>query len=294
MATKLFQCGIAVLLSVGLAACSTVQSGAKTSVVDYLYPAEQAVPIQAAVPVLTLPVKLGIAFVPGEKTRSTGDNPLAWVQTGANSLPEAQKMRMLSKIAEHFRARDYVADIQIIPSPYLTPKGGFNNLDQIKTMYGIDVIALVSYDQVQFTDDSKLSLSYWTLVGAYLVEGQKNDTNTLMDTVVYAIDSRKMLFRAPGTSQIKGRSTPVNLTEELRADSLQGFNTASEDMVINLALQLELFTEQLKQRPDDIKIVRTNGYKGGGSFNLSALFAILILLLAQLTIRRIRLNRQAG
>jgi rhombotail lipoprotein len=280
MVAKLFQCGIAVLMSVGLAACSTVQSGAKTSVVDYLYPSEQAVPIQPSVPVLTLPVKLGIAFVPGEKTRSTGDNPLAWVQTGANSLSEAQKMRMLNKIAEHFRARDYIADIQIIPSPYLTPKGGFNNLDQIKTMYGIDVIALVSYDQVQFTDDSKLSLSYWTLVGAYLVEGQKNDTNTLMDTVVYAIDSRKMLFRAPGTSWVKGRSTPINLNEELRADSLQSFTDASEDMVTNLALQLELFTEQLKQRPNDIKIVRTDGYSGG-SFNFTVLLTLVLLLISR-------------
>ncbi len=48
-------------------------------------------------------------------------------------------------------------------------------------MYDIDVIALVSYDQVQFTDGSFLSLTYWTIVGAYVVAGEKNDTSTMLD-----------------------------------------------------------------------------------------------------------------
>lgn len=273
---------ISVVLFASLTACSTMQTGTKSSVVDYLYPSDSAPDIQPSIPVLQLPIKMGIAFVPGEVKRSSGDNPLSWSQSGANSLSETQKMRILENIAAHFRPLEFIGDIQIIPSPYLTPKGGFSNLDQIKTMYGIDVIALVSYDQVQFTDDSKLSLSYWTLVGAYLVAGQINDTNTLMDTVVYSIDSRKMLFRAPGTSIIKGRSTPVNLSEELRADSLQGFTIASENMVTNLDIQLEQFKQRLKQRPDDVKIVRTEGYSGGGAFNVAALFSMLILLCVKL------------
>lgn len=110
-----------------------------------------------------------------------------------------------------------MSNIAVIPSDYLTRGGSFTNLNQIKNMYDIDVIALVSYDQVQFTNSDFLSLSYWTLVGAYVVSGDKNDTNTMIDTAVFDIDSRSMLFRAPGTSNVKGRSTPIELKQELRA-----------------------------------------------------------------------------
>jgi rhombotail lipoprotein len=137
---------------------------------------------------------------------------------GVSSLTEAEKTNLLDKVADNFRKYDFVSEIEVIPSAYLTEGGSFQNLDQIKTMYGTDVIALVSYDQVQFTDEGLLSLTYWTLLAAYVISGEKNDTSTMLDTAVYDIESRKMLFRAPGTSSIKGRSTPINLSEELRAD----------------------------------------------------------------------------
>lgn len=103
-------------------------------------------------------------------------------------------MELLSKVAQQFKQLDYVQTIEIIPSAYLTPGGGFNNLAQIKTMYEVDVVALVAYDQVQFTHEGLSSLSYWTIVGAYVVKGEKNDTNTMMDTVVVDIDSQKCYF----------------------------------------------------------------------------------------------------
>lgn len=96
-----------------------------------------------------------------------------------------------------------------------------------------------------------------------------------MDTAVYDIASRKLLFRAPGVSQVKGRSTPVNLQEELRHDSQQGFDEASKQMINNLQQELDNFTERLKQRPDDIKIVKGQNYRGGGSFS-----AFLLMMLA--------------
>ncbi len=79
-------------------------------------------------------------------------------------LTEQEQMGLLNGVADHFKAYDFVKLIEVIPSAYFTAKGGFDNLDQIKTMYGIDVIALVSYDQVQFTDEGVLS-TYWTIVG---------------------------------------------------------------------------------------------------------------------------------
>ncbi len=41
-------------------------------------------------------------------------------------------------------------------------------------------------------------------MGAYVVKGEKNETRTLMDAVVYDIRSRALLFRASGESGIIG------------------------------------------------------------------------------------------
>jgi rhombotail lipoprotein len=223
-----------------------------SSVVTYLYP-DQNKPIEtASIPRLSLPLRVGIAFVP----EGSMHNP---------NFTEKEKSRLANEIAGHFKQHDFVSSIEIIPSPYLRPNGSFTNLDQIRTMHGIDVIALLSYDQTQFTDRDFASISYWTLVGAYVIPGEKNDTHTMVDAVVYELESRKMLFRAPGISHIKGRTSPVNLSEELREDSLQGFQIASENLIQNLDEQLASFKQRVKDHPQEYQIVRKPGYTGGGS-----------------------------
>jgi rhombotail lipoprotein len=235
--------------------------------VDFLYPNTKDPVVTPGIPVLTLPLRVGIAFVP-----SSG--------YGYSGLTEKKKMDLLQQVAEHFKKHPYVKDIELIPTAYLKNKGGFSNLDQIRTMYGVDVIALVSYDQIQFTDQDFLSLTYWTIVGAYVVPGEKNDTNTMLDTVVFDIKSRKMLFRAPGMHHIKGRATPVNLSEQLRADSEASYGEAAKQMIENLDLQLALFKDKVKERPEEYKVVRTAEYQsrsGGGSLDivwLSLIFAL--------------------
>ncbi|MEQ1704159.1 MAG: Ig-like domain repeat protein, partial [Ilumatobacteraceae bacterium] len=51
--------------------------------------------------------------------------------------------------------------------------------------YGLDVIALVSYDQVAHSAETTSSFLYWTIVGAYVVKGNKNDVQTFVDTAVF-------------------------------------------------------------------------------------------------------------
>jgi rhombotail lipoprotein len=123
-----------------------------------------------------------------------------------------------------------------------------------------------------------LSLTYWTLVGAYVVSGEKNDTNTMLDTVVYDIKSKKMLFRAPGTSSVKGKATPINLSEELRLDSLKGIEEASDRMTTNLDVQLTKFRAKIKNRPDQVKVVHSEGYSGGGAITLLEMVIVLIVI----------------
>lgn len=267
---KWLLCALGVL---ALAGCATQSVHHSSSVVDYLYPRAKQEIIQPSVPTLRLPLKVGIAFVPERRSQSEGG---FWNWSRAASGPaltEARKTVLLETLAAHFRRYDFVGSLEIIPSAYLTPAGGFTNLDQIRSMYGVDVVALVSYDQVQFTDEGFWSLSYWTLVGAYVIQGEKNDTSTLMDTAVYDIASRKLLFRAPGTSQIKGRATPVNLAEVLRADSAQSFEQANVMMVANLDSQLSTFRQRLKERPEEVRIERAPGYSGGGALGAGELLA---------------------
>ncbi len=185
------------------------------------------------------------------------------------TLSELDKMDLLKQVSSEFKQYPFVKSIEIIPSPYLTPGGSFANLDQIRTMYGVDVIALFSYDQVQHTDEGLLSISYWTIAGAYVFQGEKNDTSTMIDAAVYHIASRKMLFRAPGISHIKGTATPVNLQEQLREDSRQGFTKAAENLSDNLKQQLELFKVKVKESPEEYKVIHRLEYRGstgGGSF----------------------------
>ncbi len=267
---------IVLALIILLSGCAGQQTRTKSSVVDYLYPKDSKAIVQPSIPTLNIPIKVGIAFVPEQSSRSRGINRWSGSE-GGGSLTEAEKSDLLEKVADNFRKYEFVSEIEVIPSAYLTKGGSFKNLDQIKTMYGTDVIALVSYDQVQFTDEGLLSLTYWTLVGAYVISGEKNDTSTMLDTAVYDIESRKMLFRAPGTSNIKGRSTPINLSEELRVDSVNGFKEAAGKMTANLDLQLTTFKEKIKAEPEKVKIVKREGYSGSGAFGLLEGFLILSL-----------------
>ena len=239
-----------------------------TSVVDYLFPDTEDTVVTPSIPVLTLPLRVGIAFV-----------PITPFQGGALALTENRKTNLMQEVSNHFRKYPFVKEVEIIPSAYLRSGGSFANLDQIRTMYGVDVIALLSYDQVQFTDAGALSFTYWTIVGAYVIPGEKNDTHTMIDAVVYDIQSRKMLFRAPGMSLTRGSATLVNLSEELRADSDKGFNDAAKEMIVNLDGQLANFKEKVKERPEEYKVTHTPAYTGGGTGGGSIDLISLMLLI---------------
>lgn len=274
-----------VLLAV-LAGCAGQQSRTRSSVVDYLYPKTAEQTVQPSMPTLNIPIKVGIAFVPEQSRQTRGANLWTGVNAGGHELTEAKKTELLDKVAEHFRGYDFVSEIEVIPSAYLTPGGSFSNLDQIRTMYGTDVVALVSYDQVQFTDEGMLSLTYWTLVGAYAISGEKNDTSTMLDTAVYDIPSRKLLFRAPGTSHVSGSATPVNLSEQLRKDSIQSFEEAADDMIANLDVQLSRFKEKIKSGAGPVKIIEREGYSGGGALSGWELIGLFLCCVAAIARRR--------
>ena len=224
------------------------------SVVNFLYPDGTDVVVQPAVPTLNLPIDVGVAFVPASRQE----------RYYVPDISEERKTSLLRDVAREFQPYKFVRKIEVIPTSYLRPGGSFANLDQVARMFGVQVIALVSYDQVQFTDEDFTSFAYWTIVGAYVVEGEKNDTQTLLDAVVYDVASRQMLFRAPGVSRIQARSTPVNLAEELRDDADSGFRLAATNLAANLKTELAHFQERVRNRPEEVKVVARPGYVGAG------------------------------
>lgn len=256
--------GLAMLLAGG---CAAMFNGARqthraSSVVSYLYPGQTDPLPPTSIPTLRLPLRVGIAFVPAEGATGRGIN----YGGPGGGLSEAQKTALMEKIAAEFRAFPFVQSIEVVPSTYLRAGGGFDNLNQVRALLSLDVIALVAYDQVQFTNENFLSLAYWTIVGAYVVTGNKNDTQTLMETAVYDIPSRHLLFRAPGSSEVKALSAGVYVQENLRADSAKGFDQATVELIANLKQQLTSFRERAKQAPDTVaRIEHRPGYTGGGA-----------------------------
>lgn len=256
-----------------LAACTYSRSHRQhASVVDYLYPEKDSPVVKEEMAVLKVPLSVGILFVP-----SAGYG---------HTLSEPEKASLAERIAAEFRQEKFVKEIVFIPSAYVKNKGGFDNLSQVASMHGTDVVTLLSYDQIQHTDQGLLSFTYWTLIGAYLVKGEKNDTSTMMDAAVYHVPSRKLLFRAPGLSTVKGSATPINLSEELRSDSRKGFALASDELVTNLKSSLAGFREKIKAQPESFKVV--DRYTGGGGGAVDPVFAggALLLLASGLFFRR--------
>lgn len=259
--------GATAALAVLATGCNTFQGSQShhaSSLFAYLYPNQSGHVDQPAVPVLSLPLRVGIAFVPEDRN---GRRYAYYRNSDDDTFTETDKQRILQNVADEFKTNSFIGSIETIPSAYLTPGGGFGNLDQIKTMYGVDVMVLLARDQVQFTDHGLATLSYWTIVGAWVIDGEKNDTRTMLDAAVYDIASRKLLFRAPGFGNVKASSTPVNLSEQLRKDSELGYNIAATNLTANLGAALDQFRVRVKESPTDYQIIKRPGYTGGGAFD---------------------------
>ncbi len=237
--------------ALALAGCGGSQARYRSNVIEFLYGNKESLPETVPSPSLSTPFKLGIAFVPDGTSTVTGAVPAGGTSAAgprhALILSDKQKADLMEMVSASLKTYSFVKSVDVIPSQYLVFKGGFSNLDQISSMYGLDVIMLLSYDQVQHTDEGMLSIVYWTIIGAYVVEGEKNDTSTMIDAAVFHIPARRLLFRSSGTSHIKATSTPVNLSEQLRKDSYAGFEKAIVDLTGNLKEQLQLFKERVEK-----------------------------------------------
>ena len=260
-----------------LAACSAIVSNntgkqaQSSSLMDFLYPDEESrVKHQPEIPTLQLPVKVGLAFVPSSNWRRDG-------------LHGKDQVELLENVKQSFLQYEYIDRIEIIPSEYLSGGECFSTLEQVGRLYDVDVMALVSYDQVTQSLENNAALLYWTIVGMYVIPGNENTVQTFVDTAVFDIKSKKMLFRAPGVSKLEKRTTAVGIDDTLAEKSLEGFGIAVDDMSTNLDAELARFKTRVKEEKI-AKVEHREGYSGG-SLQVFCLLFMGVMLFRKMTLR---------
>jgi rhombotail lipoprotein len=275
--------GLALLLELtGCAdlACFPVcqrQTHNSTSLVDFLYPNGSTPPALNAQPQLHLPLRVGLTFLPSNSV----DSQL--------SLDSAHKEALLEEIRKRFISRGFVADIIVIPDYYLRGQRGFGGLEGVQRLYNVDLMALVSYDQVAHEDDNNWSLGYITIVGAYILKGTRHDLSTLVDLAVVDPATHSLVLRAGGVDSRHGSVSLVSENRELREASAAGFTAATAQMIEHFDAALTHFEADVRDGKANVKVVSNHGRPtgGGGSFDIWALLALLPLAV-------IRLKRNTG
>ena len=241
------------------------RKGTSSSLVDYLYPDGQIPPpVSGDPPVLSLPMRVGLAFVPAS-TRG------GWLTD--YGLSATDKQRLLEQVSEQFSDRPYVAEIEVIPEIYMRSAKGVQGMQQLARMHGVDAMALVSYDQLALDSERESSILYWTIVGALVIKGNHTEVHTLIDTAVFDAHTSRLLFRAPGTNIARDNSTLVDKDRDSRRLATNGFYSANAAMIDNLDLQLEAFKAQVK-RGERARAEWRDGHSGGGAAGLLTLFAL--------------------
>jgi rhombotail lipoprotein len=243
-----------------------------TSLVEFLYPNGSAPPAQDAQPQLHLPLRVGLAFLPSNGGTEIGPDA-------------AQKEALLQEIRKRFVSRKFITEIVVIPDYYLQGKRGFEGLQGVQRLYGIDLMALVSYDQVAHEDDNHWSLGYITIVGAYVLKGTRHDVSTLVDLAVVDPATRSLVLRAGGFDTRHGTVALINENRRLRETATEGFNVATQQMIDHFDSALTAFESDVREGKANVKVVSNRSkpsYGGGGSID----WLVLLFLLPMAAVRR--------
>ena len=245
-----------------------LHSASSSSLVAFLYPHGEP-PRNDSIPELHVPLRVGLAFLP---TRG-----------GLSTVDEAHKEQLLEQIRARFASRKFIAQIAIIPDYYLAGRSGFEGLEGVQRLYGVDLMALVSYDQVTHVDDNNWSFGYVTIVGAAVLKGTRHDVSTLIDLAVVDAPSRSLVLRAGGTDTRQGTSTLVQEDRESREAGVAGFTAATAQMIEHFDSALTQFEADVRTGRANVRIVSRNSLLptgssgGGGAFSWTWLLALLPL-----------------
>jgi rhombotail lipoprotein len=276
-----------VVAAVGLSGCANLgcvggcgsHAHNSSSLVEFLYP-NGVTPPQDATPQLRIPLRVGLAFLPSNGLDATG------------GLDASHKEQLLERIRQRFSSRRFVAEIVPIPDYYLTGRRGFEGLGGVQRLYGVDVMALVSYDQVTHQDENYWSLGYLTIVGAYVLKGNRHDVSTLVDLAVVEPATHSLVLRAGGTDTRHGSTTLIDSQRDAREAATGAYGAATDQMIEHFDAALTKFEADVRSGKAAVQVVRKNdpGHSGGGGALDWPILALLMLVAFR---RHVRLERMA-
>lgn len=260
--------------------CGKSRSGSSSSLVGFLYPGGEVPEAEDAIPELRVPMRVGLTFLPDT--------------AGGAGVDAAQRAEVLERIRQRFLARKFIAEIVVIPDYYLTHnsgQSGFDSLAGLQRLYNLDLLALVSHDQVTYTDENSLSLTYLTIVGAYIFPGSKHEVTTLVDLAVVDPKTRSLLLRAGGTNAQERTTTLVDQEPVARGTRQKSFSAASDQMIEHFDVALAQFEDNVRSGKASVKVTRRDGGGGGGSMDVMLIVAALGLVAARLRRRATAIAR---
>lgn len=276
----------AIALAVSVSGCDLLQRVAceprchsstrnSSSVVDFLYSDSSdsgGPPPQDVVPELHLPLRVGLAFLPAAN--------------GRLALDASQREQLLERIRRHFGDRRFISEIVIIPDYYLANRRGFEGLQGVQRLYGVDLMAIVSYDQAVHEDNNQWSLGYLTIVGAYVLKGDRHDISTLVDLAVVDPVSRSLVLRAGGVDVRHGNSTMIDADRSTRDAGVQGFSAATDQMIDHFDIALTRFESDVRAGHANVRVVHKSSPAGRSRGGGGALSGTSVTLLALLVVAR--------
>src|SRR6266581_7053715 len=113
--------GLTLGLALALTGCANTARNV-TSTAEFLYPGREGL-VVSGTPVLTLPVSVGIAFVPGNSGFAPSRLPVFVARAAGLSrgsmITEKQKVDLMQIVADRFGKYPFVRNVAIIPSDYL-------------------------------------------------------------------------------------------------------------------------------------------------------------------------------
>jgi len=265
------------ILSAALTGCAVLcapycagqrSTHSSSSLVEFLYPDGKPPPRENRVPELHVPLRVGLAFLPAHGF-------------GANGPDAALENELLERIKQRFSERKFVSEIVVIPTYYLGGQRGFTGLQAVQRLYAVDVVALVSYDQVTHADQNAWSLGYLTIVGAYVLKGDRYDVSSLLDLAVVDPATGSLILRAGGVDTRHGTSTYLAEARESRAAGAAGFSAAADQMIDHFDAALNQFEADVRAGRANVRVVHNAGAGGAGAFTCWWLMALLLLVAAR-------------
>ncbi|HWZ62450.1 MAG TPA: rhombotarget lipoprotein [Steroidobacteraceae bacterium] len=260
---RAFRAMCVVLITAGLTGCEAIgmqacmpycgaSHASSSSLVEFLYPGGQLPPRDNSIPELHVPLRVGLAFLPPH--------------AGVAGPDAAQREQLLERIRARFSSRRFVSEIVVIPDYYLSSQRGFSGLEAVQRLYSIDLMALVSYDQVTHRQENGWSLGYLTIVGAYLIKGDRYDVATLLDLAVIDPATHSLVLRAGGVDTRHGSATLNDMPREFREADSSGFSAAADQLIEHFDAALTAFESEARAGRANVRVVHSGaaGTSGGG------------------------------